>query len=266
MATWYTDVANVQQQYNNFPGYPGQPQIGSPPTWQNNPILEGPVFITATYVWTGSEAGNDIINIAILPAGSVVDPNGHVSTGLTAVATTLTMAIGDNDLGLLSSLPIPNAAAGTALIGNTQYSLQAPVWVSGTTYAAGNVVIDSASTPANQTFTCLVATSGSTAPHSAANTTWMPNQQRYSNSIVTNAAAGNVAFATGTQLYGTPPSLLPYSITPGTAAQGYLAASTALFQPYVIQNDCWLQALLLTCGTPVANTVSVFRVPILTLN
>ena len=266
MAFWYTDVATIQQQYNNFPGAPGQAQVVNPPFWQTNALLEGPVTITATYVWTGSEAGNDIINIAILPAGVIVDPNGHVSSGLTTVATTLTMAIGDNDLGLLSALPIPNAAAGYANVGNPATTMQAPLWVSGTTYAAGNVVIDATSTPANQTCTCLVATSGATAPHSAANTTWMPNQQRYSNSIVTNAAAGNVAFASGTQFYGTPPSVLPFSVTPGTLPTGYIAASTALFQPYQIQNDCWLQALLLTCGTPVANTVSIFRVPILTAN
>lgn len=266
MATWYTDVATVQQQGNNFPGAPGQAQIVQPPFWQNNALFEGPLEIVATYVWTGNEAANDIINIAILNAGVIVDPNGHVSSGLTAPATTLTMAIGDNDLGLLANLPIPNAAGAAAAVGQTQTTIQAPVWVSGTSYVPGNVVLDAASTPANQPYTCLVATSGTTAPHSAANTTWMPNAQRYSNSINVAGAAGNVAFAAGTQMYGTPPSVVPQSVSPGVVATGFAAGSSALFQQYQIQNDCWLQALLLTVNTPVANTVSVFRVPLLTAN
>lgn len=266
MATWYTDVATAQLQGANFPGAPGQPQIVQPPTWQNNPLFEGPPEIVATYVWTGNEAANDIINIAIGQAGWLIDPNGKVSSGLTAVATTLTMAIGDNDLGLLTNLPIPNAAGATAAVGFPNSTIQAPVWVSGTTYAPGNVVLDATSTPAYQPFTCLAATSGSTAPHSAANTVWMPNAQRYSNSISTAAAAGNVAFAGGTQMYGTPPSVVPYSVTPGTAAQGYTAATTSLFQQYQIQNDCWIQALLLTVNTTVANTVSVFRIPVIASN
>ena len=37
-------------------------------------------------------------------------------------------------------------------------------------------------------------------------------------------------------------------------------------QQYQIQNDCWLQALILTATTVVANTVSVFRIPVLTSN
>ena len=265
MATWYTDIANAQQQGNNFPGYPGQVQIGSPPTSQNNSLFEGPFEIVGTYVWTGNEAANDVINIAVLGAGWVVDPNGHVASGLTAPATTLTMAIGDNDLGLLANLPIPNAQAGTSAVGQPGTTLQAPVWVTGTSYVAGNVVLDATSTPASMAYTCLVATSGSTAPHSAANTTWMPNNQRYSNSIDVHAASGNVAFSGGTQFYGTPPSLVPFSTSPGTAATGFTSAQS-LFQQYQIQYDCWLQALLLTVNATVANTVSVFRVPVLTAN
>jgi hypothetical protein len=266
MATWYTDVALAQQQGNNFPGAPGQAQIINPPYWQNNALLESPPEIIATYVWTGNEAANDIINIAVLGAGYIVDPNGKVSSGLTAPATTLTMAIGDNDLGLLTNLPIPNAAGAVAAVGQPGTTIQAPVWVSGTSYVPGNVVLDATSVPANQAYTCLVATSAATAPHSAANTTWMPNQQRYSNSINVAGAAGNVAFAAGTQMYGTPPSVVPFSVTPGASPTGYVAGTTGLFQQYQIQNDCWLQALLLTVNTTVANTVSVFRVPILTVN
>jgi len=266
MATWYTDVALAQQQGNNFPGAPGQAQIINPPYGQNNALFEGPFEIVATYVWTGNEAANDIINIALLGAGTVVDPNGKVSSGLTAPATTLTMAIGDNDLALLSNLPIPNAAGSAAAVGQPYTTIQAPVWVSGTSYVPGNVVLDATSVPTYQAYTCLVATSGAVAPHSVANTTWMPNQQRYSNSINVAGAAGNVAFAAGTQMYGTPPSIVPFSVNPGASPTGYVAATTGLFQQYQIQNDCWLQALLLTVNTTVANTVSVFRVPIITAN
>jgi hypothetical protein len=268
MATWYTDVANVQQQYNNFPGAPGQVQIVQPPFWQNNPLFEGPPEIVATYVMTGSEAANDIINIAVLGAGWMVDPNGKIATGLTAPTSgVLTLAIGDNDLGLMANLPISNAAGAAAAVGQPATTLQAPVWVSGTSYVPGNVVLDATSVPANEAFTCLVATSGTTAPSSAANTTWMPNRQRYSNSIVCNTAALNVAFSGGTQNYGTPPSVLPQAVSPGVAISGYIAASTGLFQQYQIQNDCWLQAKFLTLtATIAANSVLVFRVPVITSN
>lgn len=271
MAIWYTDVALAQQQGNNFPGAPGQAQIVQPPYWQNNALFEGPPIITATYqVSSGAtEAVGDIINIAKLEAGSLVDPNGRVGTGLTAVATTLTLAIGDNDLGLLSGLPIPNASAAAAAIGNTYSTLQAPAWVSGTTYAPGNVVVDNAASSGifvtGDVYLCVAATSATTAPHSAATTVWMPCYQRYSGTISCAAASLNVAFAGGTQLYGGPASILPFSVTPGTAPTGF-TATTLLNQPYVIQNDCWLQARVLTVGTLVANTILTFRVPIVTAN
>jgi hypothetical protein len=265
MATFYTDVALAQIQGNNFPGAPGQPSIVNPPTYQNNALFEGPPEIIATYVWAGTEAANDIINIAIGRAGWVISPTGRVASGVTAPATTLTMAIGDNDLGLLTNLPITSPAGATAAIGFPATTLQAPLWVSGTTYAPGNVVIDAASTPANMTYTCISATSGTTAPHSAATTVWMPNYQRYSTSINTAGASGNVIFATGIQLYGGPASVVPYSVTPGQAALGY-SATSILAQPYQLQNDCWIQALLLTVATPVANTVSTFRIGALAAN
>jgi hypothetical protein len=254
MATWYCDVSTNQQNGVNFPGQPGVGTITNLPGTLNNSLFEGPPWIIATYTWVGTEAANDLINIAILPAGVVVDTGGHVSSGLTAPATTLTLAIGDNDLGNQSNLPVPNAAA---LISNT--SFVAPTWVSGTTYCPGNVVVDANSTPANLTYTCVAATSGTTAPHSAANTVWMPNSQRYSNSISCAAASGNVAFSGGTQAYGGPASLIPYSTAPNSVPLNLTAAQIAN-QPYVIQNDCWLQALILTANATVANAVSVFRV------
>lgn len=254
---FYTDVALNQIQGANFPGQPGVGTLTTQPGSQNNPLLEGPPEVVATYTWKGTEAQYDTINIAIAPAGVVVSPNGKVASGTTAPAATLTFAIGDNDLGNASTLPIPNGSEAVQQVGlNT--AITAPKWVALTAYVKGNVVYDAASTPANMTYTCLASVSGSTAPHSDS-TNWIPNYQRYSSSIDVHAANGNVAFATGTQLYGGPASVLPASITPGTAPLG-LTANQLANQPYQIQNDCWIQALILTMSTPVAGTVSVFRV------
>lgn len=262
MATLYTDVAYAQQQNYNIPGELGQQLLTpSTPPYQNNALAEGPPEVIATYVLTGSEAANDVINIAIAQAGWIVSPTGRVCSGVVAPATTLTAAIGDNDLGLASGLPVPNAAS---IVSQPTY-FQAPTWVSGTSYVPGNVVLDATSTPTYRTYTCISATSGSTAPHSAATTVWMPNSQRYSSSIDISGASSSVVFATGTQLYGGPASKLPNSVIPGTAQTGY-SATSILCQPYQIQNDSWIQALILTAGTPVANTTLTFRIGVYAAN
>ena len=234
MAIYYTDVASNQIQGVNFPGQSGLGMLTPQPGVQNNPILEGPSKITATYTWTGNEAQYDIINIAIIPSGAMIDPNGRVSSGVTAPATTLTLAIGDNDQGLATNLPIPNPQTAP----NSLTVIQAPTWVSGTTYAAGTIVLDATSSPANQPYTAVAATSGTTAPHSAATTVWMPNSQRYSTAINCAGASGNVSTTGG----------------------------TALYAPYLVSEDCWLQALVATIGTPVAGTTSVFRFEIIDNN
>ena len=234
MAIYYTDVASNQIQGVNFPGQSGLGMLTPQPGVQNNPILEGPSKITATYTWTGNEAQYDIINIAIIPSGAMIDPNGRVSSGVTAPATTLTLAIGDNDQGLASNLPIPNPQTAP----NSLTVIQAPTWVSGTTYAAGTIVLDATSSPANQPYTAVAATSGTTAPHSAATTVWMPNSQRYSTAINCAGASGNVSTTGG----------------------------TALYAPYLVSEDCWLQALVATIGSPVAGTTSVFRFEIIDNN
>ena len=234
MAIYYTDVASNQIQGVNFPGQSGLGMLTPQPGVQNNPILEGPAKITATYTWTGNEAQYDIINIAIIPSGAMIDPNGRVSSGTTAPATTLTLAIGDNDQGLATNLPIPNPQTAP----NSLTVIQAPTWVSGTTYAAGTIVLDAASSPANQPYTAVAATSGTTAPHSAATTVWMPNSQRYSTAINCAGASGNISTTGG----------------------------TALYAPYLVSEDCWLQALVATIGTPVAGTTSVFRFEIIDNN
>ena len=235
MAIYYTDVASNQIQGVNFPGQAGQTMLTPQPGVQNNPILEGPSKIIATYTWTGNEAQYDLINIAIIPSGAMIDPNGRVSSGTTAPATTLTLAIGDNDQGLASNLPIPNGQTAA----NSLTVIQAPTWVSGTVYAVGQIVLDAASSPANQTYTCIKATTSSqtTAPHSDT-TYWIANSVRYSTAINCAGASGNVSTTAG----------------------------TALYAPYLVSEDCWLQALVATIGTPVAGTTSVFRFEIVDNN
>ena len=266
MAIWYSDIATNQIQGNNLPGQVGASQIalvdGQPV--QNNPNFEGPPEITATYTWVGTEAAGDIINLSVLREGMLVSPTrATVCSGATAPAATLTVAVGDNDLGLLSALPIVNPGAAVSALG-TDKSLQAPVWVTGTAYVAGNVVIDAASTPANQTYTCILALTSATAPHSDA-AHWIANQVRYSASISIAAASGLVAFTGGTQNYGGVASQCPQAVLPGQVQTGFSTASLAN-QPYIIQHDCWLQAVILTAATVAANTVSVFRVPTNSLN
>jgi hypothetical protein len=268
MAIFYTDVALNQKQYANFPGSPGVLELTTQPGQQNNPLLEGPMEILATYVVAGTEVAGDTIQIGILLAGTIVDPNGKVATGLTAPATTLTVAIGDNDLADPTALPVSNVTGA----GN-QYNLpaisNAPAWVSGTSYVAGNVVVDTAASSGaftkGDTFLCVASTSGTTAPHSAATTVWMPCYQRYSGSIDVHAASGNVAFAAGTQMYGGPLSMLPYAVVPGQAALGATANQIANSQ-YQVQGDCWLQARILTASSLVASSILVFRVPMLVSN
>ncbi len=270
MAIFYTDLALRQKIGGNFPGEPSRQQITSLPAatpGQTNALFEGPPQIIATYTIVGTEAAGDIINIGVLNEGVVVDPNGKVSSGVTAPGTTLTVAIGDNDLADPSVLPLANP------VGYAAYNLPviqtAPAWVSGTTYAAGNVVRDTAASSgvfvSGDVYMAVAATSGATAPHSTATTVWMPIYQRYSATINVAGASSNVAFAGGTQLYGGAASMLPYSVVPGQAALG-LTTNEILNQQYQVQKDCWLQARVLTASTLTAGTFLTFRVPIITAN
>lgn len=269
MAIKYTDVALAQQPGVNFPGQPGNQQLTNPPSQYNNPIFENDQEIVATYTMDGTEAANDTIYISKLEAGIVVDPNGKVSSGLTAPATTLTLSIGDNDLGNPALLPSSAIAALQAAATPPSTSLTAPIWVSGTSYVLGNVVQDATANTGSHnqydTYLCVSNTSGATAPNAAATTVWMPCRQRYSGSINPQPISSNVSFTGGTQMYGGPASLLPYAVTPGQVALG-LTAAQVLNQQYQIQNDCWLFARILTASVPVANAVLVFRVPVLASN
>lgn len=256
MAIFYTDVALNQKIGSNFPGAPGEAAMTTQPGTQNNPLFEGPPEIIGTYIWTGTEAANDIIRIGVGGAGWLIKANGTVASGATAPAATLTVAIGDNDLNLATARPVGNASAVAA----QPVGAQAPLWVSGTSYVKGNVVIDAASTPANQTYTCIGTVSGSTAP-SSDSTNWAPASARYSTSINIAGASGNVAFATGQQQIGLP----PYAAVTGSLPTGY-TANQLLRQQWQLQTDCWIEALILTMSTPVAGAISVFRIGVLASN
>jgi hypothetical protein len=260
---WYSDIALAAVNGNNFMGENGIDMIAAPTTKLNNTQLIGPVDAVATYTWVGTEAAGDIINLALGREGMLITPKWTVASGTTAPAATLTVALGDNDLGLAANLPLVNGQVAAGLL-NGLNSIQAPVWVAATTYAAGNVVLDAASTPSNQTYTCILAVSGSTAPHSDT-THWIANQVRYSTSIDIHAASGNVSATGGTQLYGGPASRVPNSIIPGTAQVGF-TANSLLNSQYILQGDCWLQATILTAATIAAGAVSVFRIPTNSVN
>ena len=227
MAIWYTDVATNQQQGVNFPGQSGLGMLTPQPGTQNNPTLEGLSKITAVYTMTGNETAGDIINIALLNSGQSLDPNGHISTGATAPGATFTVAIGDNDQGLVTTLPIVNPM----VLPNTNVVIQAPTWVSGTSYAVGAVVLDATATPAYATYTCISAVSGSTAPHSDS-THWQANSSRYSTAVSIASANANVS-----------------------SNGGNLNGQTN----YYVSEDCWLQALVSTLVTPAAGATIAFR-------
>ena len=229
MAIYYTDVASNQIQGVNFPGQSGLGTLTPQPGAQNNPTLEGLGKITAVYTMTGNEAAGDIINIALLNSGQSLDPNGHISTGTTGPATTLTVAIGDNDQGLATNLPITNPQAAP----NSLTVIQAPTWVSGSVYSVGTIVLDATSTPTYQPYTVIKATTSSqtTAPHSDT-TYYVANSSRYSTAVSVASASANVA-SNGGNLNG---------------------ASN-----YYVSEDCWLQALIATAATPVAGATIAFR-------
>lgn len=59
---------------------------------ENSPLR----FLDALYTMLGTEAANDLINIAKLPQGAVIDPCHSTVVG-DGVATTATLHVGDDD-------------------------------------------------------------------------------------------------------------------------------------------------------------------------
>lgn len=95
MAFLYTDISSVQRSgFNNPGGGLEADSLGS----YNDPVKELGTSsqITAVYTMTGAEAQNDIIYIARIGQGVVVDPVRSNVAG-NGIGTTAAMQIGDTD-------------------------------------------------------------------------------------------------------------------------------------------------------------------------
>lgn len=86
MAIFYTDISAVQAGNVNVLA-----------NLQDPNLTFGRVkLVTAVYTMTGAEVANDLVYIARVPSGSLVNPiDGNVASE--AVATTATIKIGDSD-------------------------------------------------------------------------------------------------------------------------------------------------------------------------
>lgn len=94
MATLYTDIALNQRDGFNFPGGGLTTQPGS----FNDPVKElgSASEITAVFTMTGAEVQNDIIYLARLTMGAVVDPVRSSVAG-NGAGTTCSVKVGDTD-------------------------------------------------------------------------------------------------------------------------------------------------------------------------
>ncbi len=110
MSYIYSDIAGKQRDGYNIP--PGGPLTNPTGTGFNDPVLElgTQSIITATYTMTGSEVQNDIIYIARVGGGVVVDPVDSSVAG-NGVGTTAAVQVGDTD-----------TVGGTQAANQTRYS------------------------------------------------------------------------------------------------------------------------------------------------
>lgn len=94
MSFLYTDIATNQKGGNNFPGGGLTTQPGS----FNDPVFElgSSSTITAVYTMTGNEAQNDIVYVARVQQGVVVDPVDSSVAG-NGAGTTCSVQVGDTD-------------------------------------------------------------------------------------------------------------------------------------------------------------------------
>lgn len=92
----YTDVAGNQRKGYNFPG--GSGGLTTQPGSFNDPVKElGSLsLITSVYTMTGAEVQNDIIYIARVGQGVIVDPV-HSNVAGNGVGTTCSVQVGDTD-------------------------------------------------------------------------------------------------------------------------------------------------------------------------
>jgi hypothetical protein len=101
MAFLYTDIATPQRDGLNFPGASNAAGTGgltTQPGGFNDPVFElgSASEITAVYTMTGSEAQNDIIYIARVGQGVLVDPVRSSVAG-NGAGTTCSVTVGDTD-------------------------------------------------------------------------------------------------------------------------------------------------------------------------
>lgn len=85
---WYTDVGTVQAGNVNILANLDDPNLSS-----------GRLsLISATYTMTGNEVANDVIYIARVPSGALVNPTqGNVATNGAATSGSATLLVGDTD-------------------------------------------------------------------------------------------------------------------------------------------------------------------------
>lgn len=96
MATLYSNIASNQRDGANFP--PGSPVSPPAGTGFNDPVQELGTMstITAVYTMTGAEVQNDIIYIARVGDGVMVDPIDSSAAG-NGIGTTAAIQVGDTD-------------------------------------------------------------------------------------------------------------------------------------------------------------------------
>ncbi len=161
MSTLYTDIAANQRDGYNFPGG----GLTTQPGQFNDPVKELGTGseITAVYTLTGNEVQNDIINVALVGMGTIVDPVKSNIAG-NGAGTTLALQVGDTDtVGAtvsadqtrysaaisvaadMSATTAVNFAGGTALITPAE-TTDDPVWITAkfstlTVPVAGKVLV-----------------------------------------------------------------------------------------------------------------------------
>lgn len=110
MAKLYTDIAAVQAGNVNTLANLNDPNLD----------FARLKLVTAVYTMTGNELANDVIAIAKVPQGSLVNPvDGNVASE--AIATTATLSVGDEDTngGTQAYNPARYSAALNIAAGNT---------------------------------------------------------------------------------------------------------------------------------------------------
>jgi hypothetical protein len=107
---WYSNIAAVQAGGVNILANLNDPNLD----------MGNVKLITATYTMTGNEVANDVIYIARVPQGVIVNPvNGNIAS--TAIATTATVSVGDTDTqgGTVAYDPARYSGALNVAAGNT---------------------------------------------------------------------------------------------------------------------------------------------------